>query len=402
MHKHEFNGDKLNREQLAHKFVDIINGLDNNFTIALDAPWGSGKTKVIDFMCEKLDETSEIYLRYNAWDNDYTDSPLLSLMNSIFTSLNQKGITQNQFSKLKEHTYNASSFIGRNLLKGGARFLVGSEAVENLSDGLEEFSKVFINESAQVISDKAFSTLQKSKKSREDFTKELKSSISKILQQHDKKKVIVIIDELDRCKPTFAIELLENIKHLFNIKEIVFFIATDKTQLSESIKSVYGNNFDAKTYLHRFFDFDIYLPIPTHTTDYTFGLLQKIGVEGIDEFIYRAFTQLNLTLRDIEKIVSQVQLFKILYPQRYNARVLFILLILKYKISEIYYILSSLKEHHFKYILDNISDYKLKKFIQESDMELIGQSGSAIDYNREFLTSDIQNTMRLIDQNNFI
>ena len=67
-------------------------------------------------------------------------------------------------------------------------------------------------------------------------------------------KVYIFIDELDRCKPTFSIKLLERIKHFFNIQNMIFIIATDKQQLVHSINSVYGQNFDSYTYLNRFFD----------------------------------------------------------------------------------------------------------------------------------------------------
>lgn len=64
----------------------------------------------------------------------------------------------------------------------------------------------------------------------------------------------IFIDELDRCRPTFAIELLERIKHFFDVENCKFIIATDKQQLSHSIKAVYGVGFDSERYLRRFFD----------------------------------------------------------------------------------------------------------------------------------------------------
>ncbi|QDE47832.1 hypothetical protein EIN43_17235 [Enterobacter hormaechei] len=62
----------------------------------------------------------------------------------------------------------------------------------------------------------------------------------------------IFIDELDRCRPNYAIDMLETIKHLFDINNVVFVIATDKEQLSHSICSVYGSGFDATRYLDRF------------------------------------------------------------------------------------------------------------------------------------------------------
>ena len=71
-----------------------------------------------------------------------------------------------------------------------------------------------------------------------------------------------MIDELDRCRPTYAIELLEAAKHFFNVDHIVFVLCLDRAQLAHSVKAVYGASFDAEGYLWRFFDIDYRLPSP--------------------------------------------------------------------------------------------------------------------------------------------
>ncbi|MFT7640583.1 MAG: putative KAP-like P-loop ATPase, partial [Pirellulaceae bacterium] len=68
------------------------------------------------------------------------------------------------------------------------------------------------------------------------------------------KPVIVLIDELDRCRPNYSVDLLERLKHYFAVEGIVFVLAVDKTQLCHAINGVYGEKFDSSTYLPRFFD----------------------------------------------------------------------------------------------------------------------------------------------------
>ncbi|MGL5524761.1 MAG: KAP family P-loop NTPase fold protein [Aeromonas veronii] len=63
----------------------------------------------------------------------------------------------------------------------------------------------------------------------------------------------ILIDELDRCRPSYAVEMLETIKHIFDIKGVVFVLATDTEQLQHAIKVIYGDGFDAESYLGRFF-----------------------------------------------------------------------------------------------------------------------------------------------------
>ncbi|MCS6316194.1 MAG: hypothetical protein H8K05_00090, partial [Nitrospira sp.] len=76
------------------------------------------------------------------------------------------------------------------------------------------------------------------------------------------KPIVFFIDELDRGRPTYAIELLERIKHVFDIESIVFVIAIDKMQLGHSIRAVYGKGLDVDGYLRRFLDLEYSLPDP--------------------------------------------------------------------------------------------------------------------------------------------
>lgn len=69
------------------------------------------------------------------------------------------------------------------------------------------------------------------------------------------KKLVIIIDELDRCKPLFAIQTLEIVKHFLDVKDVVFIFAVDLEQLSHSVESIYGFGMDASGYLCKFFDY---------------------------------------------------------------------------------------------------------------------------------------------------
>ena len=71
-----------------------------------------------------------------------------------------------------------------------------------------------------------------------------------------------MIDELDRCRPIYAVELLEVAKHLFSVPGVIFVPAINRSELAHSIRSLYGDGFDAEGYLHRFFDVDFQLPDP--------------------------------------------------------------------------------------------------------------------------------------------
>ena len=146
-------------------------------------------------------------------------------------------------------------------------------------------------------------------KTRIELKKKLKDSITKLAEG---KKIIFFIDELDRCRPLYAIELLETIKHLFDVKNCIFILAWDKVQLSESIKTVYGIGMDSNGYLRRFIDLDYQLPEPSRK-DYINYLIEK---ENLKESYYATFYELlpnfcdvyNLSLRDIDKLVLYLKI----------------------------------------------------------------------------------------------
>lgn len=115
--------------------------------------------------------------------------------------------------------------------------------------------------------------------------------------QSKKLPMFVFIDELDRCRPSYAIELLENIKHIFDIPGIIFVIATDSKQLSHSINAVYGQNFASERYLKRFFDQEYNLTKPDN---YAFAqhLFEHHGITK-DEKLFSPLEQEVYKDRDV-------------------------------------------------------------------------------------------------------
>ena len=119
----------------------------------------------------------------------------------------------------------------------------------NLTDGVKE-----------ALDERPLSIYAKQTQLNEKLKKRLFLLAARIKQKTGK-PLIICVDELDRCRPTYAIEMLERIKHFFNIPGIVFMLGIDREQLCASIASVYGA-IDTENYLHRFFDIEFVLPPP--------------------------------------------------------------------------------------------------------------------------------------------
>lgn len=234
----------------------LLANVKENLTISVDGKWGSGKTffiKQFKYLVDhiedykddriingtnkqsfkKLHETN-LVVYYNAWENDMHTNPLESLIYNIL----------NEYPKMKNQMVNFKDF--KKLFKSFCRDFLYSVSGE-LFD---------INNFDQINS---FDDLAKSITTIEEKKTAFNKLVDEILE--DKQRLILIIDELDRCKPTFAVEMLEIIKHFYTNDKITIIVSTNNSELSNTIKNYYGNDFDGYGYLNKFYDFIISLDI---------------------------------------------------------------------------------------------------------------------------------------------
>ena len=73
-------------------------------------------------------------------------------------------------------------------------------------------------------------------------------------------RFVIVIDELDRCRPDYAVRFMETIKHVFEVEHVTFVIAANSTEFGHAMSGVYGDKFDGERYLERFFDIRLQLP----------------------------------------------------------------------------------------------------------------------------------------------
>lgn len=232
-----FADDKLNRKTVAENFKNVLLNTDLN-VFSVSAQWGGGKTYFIENLIKLMQEDS-INILYNAWESDFYDSPLIPLFVELF-------------AKLEKYAYD-KNFI--KILKSCKKFLKLICEKTTFQIGLKY--KAF-NCSAN------FDPNKKSKKSEylevKNEIQKLKNNLELIPQQLGK-KIIIFVDELDRCNPIYAIKTLEIIKHLFGISNIIFVLSVDKKQLENSVKRIFGtNDGDVNGYLRKFIDVDFQLP----------------------------------------------------------------------------------------------------------------------------------------------
>ncbi|HCM9313919.1 TPA: NTPase [Enterobacter hormaechei subsp. steigerwaltii] len=232
--------DKLSRRQYAEYLYYYLEkkGKVSNTVINLNAEWGAGKTYFLKRFYSSIKNVHPcVYI--DAWKQDFSDDAFLTL----FSSLSQQ--LQPYAGNLDARLIQCGQAIGR-FTKGVIPEVLSSliktySGLENVSDIAKAASQLMLKEH------------QEKMKGIQDLRNELAFWSRLAFENNNSKPIFIFIDELDRCRPNYAISLLEIVKHIFDIKNFVFIIATDTDQLQHSIKNVYGNDFSANDYLGRFF-----------------------------------------------------------------------------------------------------------------------------------------------------
>jgi hypothetical protein len=275
-----FQNDALNRKDLEPPLTQFINQSSGSFVLALDGSWGSGKTTFLKMWQVKLAQKGHACLYLNAWETDFTQEPLVAvigeLSNAIEEFAKEKGEKGNNLRKQMKKARKIAGDIAKRAIPVAAKL-----ATMGIIDTDVITEKIAADFASEIVEDR-IKDYENGKSEIEEFKKALISLADEVenLNPEKSSKVVVIIDELDRCRPTYAVQLLERIKHLFSVPGIVFILGIDRSQLNHSIRAIYGSDFDAQGYLRRFIDLDYRLPEP-QAGDYCLYLFKRFGVDKL-------------------------------------------------------------------------------------------------------------------------
>ena len=290
--KRSIENDTLNRNFKLNKLIEMLNVIGGNKIISIDGKWGCGKTFFLkqleyinknDFILkDKFSEENikafkekyEVYY-YNAWENDMHNSPLLSFIYNLI----------NDFPKEKDQT--ASDKV---------------ESPLDIIEGIKTLSQNFIN----LDKVKTYNDLTQEIHTSEEKKNALNNIINNILPTS--KKLVFIVDELDRCKPEYAINMIEVIKHFYSNKRIVFLLGTNNLQLSYIISNYYGNDFDGYGYLNKIYNLVIELgdvSIEKYISSIT---ARREGSCWCDDCLYGVCSYFNFSMREVNRILNDFDL----------------------------------------------------------------------------------------------
>lgn len=274
--------DLLGRKDAAHQLERLIANAPGPYVIAMTSEWGSGKTFFLKAWEKDLLARKRPCVFFNAWETDHAGDPLLALTGCITESLKkQKLIKPKRLNTVKATAskiiFQAPCAVSKIVVGLANHYTEGAleDVKEVVSDTMKLGTELFLKNNAR----------------RKSFTKQLaaiaKEATTSILEQPEDPisetkhfPLFVMIDELDRCHPAYVIELLESIKHLFNVAGVVFLLAIDGQQLFSILEHFYGlkafKEYDARQdYLRKFIDIFWQLPRPDNFDFFYATLVEK-------------------------------------------------------------------------------------------------------------------------------
>ena len=339
-----FKNDKLRRQAYIEDLSALIENLHEPLTLSINGSWGCGKTTFVKMWQAYLQKEKDIKsIYFSAWEDDFSKEPLIAILGEIRRYINEisnetkKQTFEAKFSEIKD----CSAKILKRALPA---FLSGMTAgALNFDEGFERAIGTLIESSTKELIEQHSANKELMVK----FKESLKQLIEII---DDSKPFVIFVDELDRCRPLYAIEFLERIKHIFGVEKLIFVLSIDKNQLAESIKSQYGA-IDTDNYLRRFVDLEFELKNPNifEFCEYLYHqfsldeVLHRNGFQHKDDckiFLIKFLAySLDLSLREIEQIFTKM---KIIFISSYISNdnifveTLILLLIVKMKLPNEY------------------------------------------------------------------
>ena len=357
--------DLMARQDIATRLTNLVATQEPPLSISLHGQWGTGKTFLLRRWQKTLELDSYQAIYFNAWEDDFCDDPLLAMIGHL-----AEHFEDNKFKQLARRV----AEIALPLIK------------ENLLGVLKATTGVTIELDQQRQGSKSPLDAYLEQRATKDQLKSQLAQLSGEVAGETGHPLVFIVDELDRCRPTFAIELLERVKHIFDVPHIVFVFGLNRDELTKSLSSVYGD-INTDVYLRRFFDFEFNIReadsqgFALHLMDkFQLGqVFQSLSTAARDngyvyefqsymEFCPKLWSALGLSLRDIDYSIRLLALLakNISVGTFSNPLILGILIGMKFKKPEFYHSLTT-----GNFLTSEIMDYidgELRRDLIDADL----------------------------------
>ena len=320
-----FENDLFGRRESGESLLNIVTNCEDALVVSVNAGWGEGKSTFIQMWKGLLQKNGIPNIYIDACSCDYIDDPFISVVSAITAYTEERTAPEHQkiLAGLKEQFVKVGKKLLPMALKISTRAAMSGVVQEGVLNHRTEIEADSTAGLSGVISSVITERI-------ENHTNDIKmvaafrltlSKLPSILSKDRDKPLVIIVDGLDRCKPTYAVEMIEKIKHLFSVKNIIFVLAMNQEQIERSIRSIYGYDIDAGTYLQKFINLEMPLPKRTaesHQNDLKIYSEQLIRLHEIETWgdsvkivdcADSLANHFNLSLRQLENVFTYITLF---------------------------------------------------------------------------------------------
>jgi len=335
--------DEFNRRPIAKNIIRLLTSPIDLSPMVIDGGWGTGKTefcqKLIRLMQQQRRNYQPVYI--DAFRSDHSGEPLLALLAEIIKTCTPEDTDGQPSEKRKNITRKIAKAAGFGI-KTVAKAAVGHVLKQNTDDLAEEFQQIMndgqdADSLAETVTDAAATiashtidaTVEALLKEQIEAEKNLGTLKACLKELAADKPIILFIDELDRCRPDYAVDMLEVIKHVFDVENVKVVLVTNTKQLRAAINHRYGMEVDAQKYLDKFLKYSFALPDKIVArfeeeralvaVEYFKQLVRSNGIAGelkglieqeiTMDFIRDMIERNGLSLRETERLVRFLELF---------------------------------------------------------------------------------------------
>ncbi|MBB3410834.1 hypothetical protein FHT87_004781 [Rhizobium sp. BK316] len=336
-----WEADRLGRRQDADFLYNFIVGevakrkrqnRRSSYALNVDARWGAGKSFFLERFGKQAELQGHVVAYVNAWQDDHASDPYVAIMAAIDRAfapyVREDSGLKKAWTAVVENGGPIAMKIGAGVLRS-----IGKKHADITSDDLlsDDPDPSFATDLAEAVVESSLETgkaeieklfdrtlqkmidqFKKADRAVKSFRKRLAEAVQILDQSGKKAPFFILIDELDRCRPSYAVHLLERIKHLFEVDGVAFIFATNSQQLQYSIIGTYGAGFDGFIYLKRFFDRTYIfkeVSVKRQIEELSASIEKRkvrVPLDDLVEFLSSACDAYELDLRAIEQILEMV------------------------------------------------------------------------------------------------
>jgi predicted KAP-like P-loop ATPase len=226
--------DEFKRKSIAEKLISLLQADIDISPMVIDGSWGTGKTEFCHKLMNQMRDNETHHLIYiDAFKADHADEPLMTVLAEVIKILPDNESKQSFIKKALP----AVRYGLKTIAKAGVSHLLR----QDVADVADDFDKE-IQKTADKAIDATVESVLKDHVKADQNLKALQTALAEIAAT---KPIILFVDELDRCRPNFAVDMLEIIKHTFDVEGVSFVLITNTQQLKASVNHCYGHAVDA-------------------------------------------------------------------------------------------------------------------------------------------------------------